>query len=490
MLTLLVSLAHAGPHCGTPDLLHLRGPLPARELPPPSAERTARDAFGDFETHTSEHFAVKVGPDDTHTDEQLEALLAGLEVAWDAGVEELGFEPPYGSEAWLVNVYVGNTGGGIPEIPFDGGYVTADVDGFPYIVLSPAAVDAYPDDGDEIDALVAHEFHHVLQFSTDAFLTGIGFWYFEASAHWFAGEMYPDSGYILWSEATYLLFPHEPLELHGWQHEGLVAGHQYAAGIWPRFLSEQLADEVLVVDSWRQSGPEDEPMEVFDALLEERGSSLSEAFEAFAVANVTLEHERWQVYGEIAAQYPEWFPEEDGRVVHRLDGAGDEAWQAPPAELRPHAFGYNVVELAAPRDGDLHVEVLVDPTGDAGTDSGAFAVLLVEEAGWTEHRVELDEVGSGSLVVPLEGAESAWLVVGTRPDTWVWEERFDHRFRLFVTEPVLADAVAPTEVAEPGGCSSTPSPPAWFLALGALALAARRPRPRRARPRLGRPHGE
>ena len=42
------------------------------------------------------------------------AAPAALEVAWEAEVVQMGHVPPYGSEVYYNNVYIGNTGGGTP----------------------------------------------------------------------------------------------------------------------------------------------------------------------------------------------------------------------------------------------------------------------------------------------------------------------------------------------------------------------------------------
>ncbi|MCZ7582141.1 MAG: hypothetical protein M5R36_01740 [Deltaproteobacteria bacterium] len=108
----------------------------------------AAAALGDFEesviapnVHKTEHFAVRWGNSFAFDGDTIGASRVGeiLEEVWDTEVDEMGYDAPYNSNLYYTDVYVGNSGGGVPTISFLGAYTTLywGDDTMSYIVVHP-----------------------------------------------------------------------------------------------------------------------------------------------------------------------------------------------------------------------------------------------------------------------------------------------------------------------------------------------------------------
>ena len=117
--------------CGTP--FHaLPAPVPLEQPVPPGPAKLERDAFGDFNMVVTENFAVKYGPN--FSQDRAERIAGWFEASWEAELNTLGHTHPVGSDTYLFNVYIGDTGGGIPSAAGNSGYFYVDNQNQPYIV--------------------------------------------------------------------------------------------------------------------------------------------------------------------------------------------------------------------------------------------------------------------------------------------------------------------------------------------------------------------
>jgi len=402
VLALLLATAVAAPFpCGLP-LLGAPPPLRAPSLAPPSATLEERDAFGSFPNEArSQHFVLKWGDTGGVTGDDASAVLDAFEDAWAVEIDEMGHPEPTGSDQWLFNVYVGDTSSGTPSGYGAAGYFYVDSEGYPYVVIARDTL--Y--DADYAAITAAHEFYHALQDTLGTYAyTGRAAWYWEATAEWAAGEVYPDNDY----SAVFLLglayLPYLPVYFFDYPDSGLLQEyHQYGAFIFPRYLSEEVADWSIVRDSWVLGG-DDDPLAVIDGLLAERGTSVAEVFPAFAAHNAVWDYQYGERYQASLDAYEAWYGSQDEHVAARLPAAGTGGWKNAPEATLPYRYGYNLLELDRPQAGTLVFGFNGDAQGSLGGDA-SWGVTLVTDGpdGVRYTAVPLDEdEGTASLILSGE----------------------------------------------------------------------------------------
>ncbi len=433
--------------CGTLQLMP-PGPAPVFEIPETSGrDKEIRDAFGDqMSVATSENFALKWGDDVALNGAISDLFLDQLEETWRVEIDELGMPGPAGTNTHLFNVYLGDTGSGTPET-FGVNYHSFDPDGWPMIVLHPGNLD-YPE---YAATTIAHEFFHAVQTASEAYIwwedDDPRAWYWEASASWAGGEVFPDS----YGQASllygYAFQPHQPLEFFNLAGAGgeLDTLHQYGAFIFLRYLTEQVADPTLVARSWTEAGTYDVPVEVLDELLAQgQGVDIDELFPRYAAANATWDYERGAMYEEmLESSLPYVQPGEDQRLAAVVDGA-TEGWVSAPTATWPAEYGYNVVLFEEPVAGDWVLGFAADDEGSEGSRSNLAAFVVVDQPEGPTYLPLQDE-----LELELTGAEDVYLVVSAL-DGEDPSERFgwEYRFEVAIEEP------------DPGGdgCACTTGP--------------------------------
>lgn len=397
ILTALAVLAAAPAHAGADVPLALRACGLKRHLGPDLADRLARaprltpaaagakgtrDAFGTFPNmRESANFVVKWGPNGSFTDEQLDLMLGGFEDGWAKLIGEMSHTPPTGTGTYLFNVYIGNTGGPSPDISGAAGYTYIDNDGYPYIVIAPEIVDYYntEDYAAYGDHTMVHEFFHAVQFSTGAYDLSSdydAYFWWESTAEWAAAVTYPSSPYNYAFVGAYAMLPHLPLHYVDYPDEGtLIELHHYGAGIFAQYITEIAADEWVIRDSWENAGPNDDPLQLVDGLLGAHGTSLRAIFADYTAHNVQWDYQQGAIFRSNTEYFVSAYPGEDDRIAAEIPGEGIEELQDVPYDLAPKRFGYSVVRLRNPAEGNLTLSLEVDPN-DAG-DVAAVAVRSV-----------------------------------------------------------------------------------------------------------------
>jgi hypothetical protein len=424
LAVVVASPAAAAPRCGT----NARLLEPGRRRPPEVAlagSKMIRDPFpAAHELRTSANFALRwqaAALDDA----QAQMVLGAAESAWSLYVGELGHRTPIGSDAFLLDIYV-STATDTPAIDYGGGYATLDGEGYPYFVVS-ADLLASPT---SLRHVVTHELYHCFQTSRDAFRVDGSFWYWEATAEWAAQERAPEEPDSYAFTGALGLSTHVPMFYMGDPSgaEDPVTGiHQYAASLFPRYLTDTRRDRSLVPATWETAGPNDDAL---DALLgrvaqdPERAADLFGEFSAHA-AVWDLPHAAAiapsvEVF---AASYPE-----RARPAATVGPGGTGGFVEVEADRRLHAYSFDVIELARPAAGDLHVELAVDAAGSAGTPVRPRATLV--RAGWRYTPVPVAD-GVGRVSAKLDHDESrAWLVVAAVASTRDVAETFPFQFRV------------------------------------------------------------
>lgn len=391
-----------------------------------------RDAWGDIpHMRTSERFALKWGSDVSIPDGMADALLESLETVRDIEVLQWDMPDPTGVDGTLFNVYVGSTGPEVPEIG-GGGYYTWDPADYPMIVVDQSAID----DPEYGSTLVAHEFYHAVQGATDAYwehdLSG---WYWEATAEWATGEVWPGlPGYAVFL-GGYALAPH--FGLHHYQNDGSYIApdlHQYGAFIFTRYISEYLDGLDIVNESWRSGQDDDDPITVLDALFGEE--SVGAIFADHAAHNTTWDYVDGGTYIQTVRNSIDYTPE--ANVLDFVEGEEEpDGWRVLDSEHYPQRYGYNIIRVPSTRidNGLLVVGFQGEEEGTYGTlPIWELRVVLQRETSIEYRTIEIDDGTVMEAMAIDDGVLAAWLVVANISDRYLsFPERFHYKYRF--TDP-------------------------------------------------------
>ena len=433
--------------CGTP--FHaLPAPVPLEQPVPPGPAKLERDAFGDFNMVVTENFAVKYGPN--FSQDRAERIAGWFEASWEAELNTLGHTHPVGSDTYLFNVYIGDTGGGIPSAAGNSGYFYVDSQNQPYIVYG-RNTDEQTEFG---EVVAAHEFHHAIQWAEDRYdYSGVGAWYWEASGNWAPYVVFPDNAYFSISFYAYAFLPHYPVNFFDYPDQGLLQeAYQYGSSLFLHHLSTVTADDALIVDSW-QTGSSDDPLKTLDDLLQARGTSLDEAFIDHIGRNATWDYPTGANITWMLDYYADYFDESQNMVLGPIDDFGE--W-SPPSALAPMRYGYNVVEVDL--DGAWQLEL-------EGLDDATYVAVLVQDGErltvWPGETARVEGPAFVSVGVWTEHGDTSW-------DVAVYP------YTLHITDPSLQvdDTGAPLDTGDPASPEVTPTVPGCGCTTGASPLGA------------------
>ncbi len=440
--------------CLTPQLIATK-PLPVRPVLPPGLKagtKEVRDAHpGIPNVVTSENFALKWGSEGEITPEEAGAILEVFEEAWRVEVEVMEHPAPWGTDAYLLNLYIGDTG---PEVPSAGaaeGYYYLDDEGWPMIVIAESLAH---DAGRLAGTVAAHELYHAIQDGTQRFaLTDPDvIWYREATAEWITGEVFEDSPYFGSLLFGYAFLPHLALDTYLPPANGdLEEYHAYGAFIWLRFLSEQVADWRLIRDTWLDRSAITDPLEVLVAQLAARDVDATESFLDFAVHNATWDYAHHDLFAANVEHWREVLPAQDLSGVAITEVWGSGSWLRPPNATLPESWGANTILLRPVASGRLTVEVLPDEEGSDGGAGEIRAALVRHHAGGASQAVELSDDGESlsTTTVVAEEDLAVYLVVTVTSSDRQAGEVFGYQYRTQV-ETLDGEPLPPP----PGGCAA------------------------------------
>jgi len=480
--------------CGTlPRLMQARAAYPAPILGqkadgPPQL----RDAFAVPGTPTtSAHFALRTGPMIPVDGTKSQLILDALEKAFQKEVVDMALPAPVGSAQYLVNAYIGNSGGNAPSIDFEGAYTTVDNQGFPIMVIHPSLLR----DSSALQTTTAHELFHTVQDATgplydydEGLKSG---WYWEATAEWASAEVYPT--YVEEFVGAYAMQPQVSVNYMDYPDmQTLIEYHHYGAAIFPRYLQEKVGDWTLVRDSWKKQPPPAprSAIAAIENLLKTRGTSVREHLADFALRNTIWDYTKGDAYARYADETVSSFGREnDLRFVDDLPVGGTTDEKRVADEKLPWGLAYNVIRVKRPTAGPWTVSFRADAAGSTG-DPSAFDVLVARVKG-ARTLVEAKKIaltdGAGSIDLPeVAATESLFLVVASIPDTFEKDETFGYSYTMKSTAATTPDLAGAPDMGTGGGGGSSggcavggraPSAsPLALLAFAALALAAARRR--------------
>ena len=460
------------PPCPFPAQLPELREAPAPAPVPATGAKSDRDASGPWpHQRASTNFIVKWGSSGGVEDADADAVLALFETAWSVEIDQMGHAPPAGAATWRFNVYLGDTGDGTPPTYGYAGYYTVDAEGWPMVVLNPAALA-----GGYASGTTAHEFYHAVQHATGAYLEDPdAAWWWEATAMWVEGEVWPDDP----DESTFTfgfgLAPQLPL----WWDERFEDGnlteyHPYGAFLFPRFLTDIVGDRALVTGTWTDAAGAATPQ----ARLAQR-LDFGATFGSFIAHNARWDYPDGALYGANVDAWRDTFGDDvdAGEVAARMIGPG------ATGGMLVHGGGYVQVDLVDP--GDQVWTATVSPADGAelvgavvrDTSTGLESLpLLADEAGgltttWTSSAAE----GATRVVIgALTPADVPWAVT----------------LVLGASDPVEEESVPPEDTGQGAvtacGCTASPPAPLGMGVLALVALTRRRVRPRAPSPRWSR----
>jgi hypothetical protein len=442
----------------------LVGDLPAADPPPspvilgPGGPKLERDPFGIPNSLASANFRVLWGNANPIDATQAMALLDALEHSWNVEILDMGHPQPAGTETFLYNAYVADTGDGTPESAGTAGFQTVDPEGYSMLVMARSVV---AEGGGVSDGTAAHEFYHAVQNATGRFpYEGVSAWFWEATAVWVEQQVFPEHpGYATFLFG-YAFLPQYPLSFFDYFDTGVLTEYrQYGAFIFPHYLTQEVADFTLIRDTWLDPTNEPDPLVVIAARLDDAGLDFNEVWLDHVAHNVLWDYEDHDNLLTYAELYADQWPESMNVVVAEVPAEGTDGFVLAPAETFPRRYGSNAIRMQTPTPGNLRVGVHGVAVGDDGNPAHWGGRIVREFSDHIEYeRIDfvLDEFYEGEALVEGVGDEQAiWLVVGAWTDPpapfgWVGE---DFGFEYSMTPELAPDPMGTTGGSSDGGSS-------------------------------------
>ena len=418
-----------------PEILSLTpSPLPP---PPPGVGKAERDVYALPNVATSPHFAVRWGDGGSVNAADVDRLLASFEESWSVEIDELGMPAPYGSDEWLFNVYIGDTGG--PSAGGVYGYYSVDSQSWPMVVISQEALAA----SSQGLGTVPHEFFHALQAAAGTYdYSGEAAWWWEATATWMESVVYPsDPNYAVFLFG-FAFLPHYSLSFFDYYDTGAFQEYyQYGAFIFPRYISEYVAGPEVIVDTWLDPRGYTEPLAPLAEALAEEGVELEEEIARFSAHNAVWDYTdsgTYTWYLDYYATLPE-FSSFDARITAEVPAGGTDGLTPPPAATLPERYGYNVLSMPEPGAEQLWLTFSGDAAG-SGSTPARWAVTVVRQDGGVAYETVTLADGEGVHSIEDIGPDEALsVVVVPLADERIEGETFSYRYALGAQVAEAAD---------------------------------------------------
>jgi len=432
---------------GTP----LQPPIDSK--PTKATDKSVRNAYvGDPESVETDNFVIWYGNLGGFSAQNIESLAVEMEHIWFVMIDEMGYPVPEESNQWKFNVYIGDTGEGLPSAEGNAGYFWYDTENYPMMVLSSDIVSWT----DSAKLTGGHEFFHAVQASIDTYrFNDSARWWHEATANWILEELYRNEGG--YSNTLYSVALRPEIALHHWGDyatEGVEADHHYGAFIFGTFLSEHRGGPDFIQRSFVEAPVNSNPLDVFETLLQENGESLIDAHLEYALRNTTWDYEFESDYEMSVSDYA------GGGDSHRSSGTISgisEDWYGP-GDWAPHTFGTNAWSLT-----DLPSEFRIEFEGEQGI---RWRVGIAQQDGTQHNRWVMPSNSDSWDILDFDAGDEAWLVVAAVDDYLDDGTTYNYEFRI-------------TDVVEEqkGGCttgSSTYPKGVWWFVFVLFGVSTRR----------------
>ncbi|MBM74359.1 MAG: hypothetical protein CMK59_03065 [Proteobacteria bacterium] len=395
----------------------------------PTEDLLERDVYNAPNVAYSEHFALRWGDGFVLSSTQQEILLEALELSWTSEIEEQGYPPPSGTEQYLFNVYLGDTGGSVPASMGASGYYTTDSEGWPMVVLGPYVYEY----GDQHLSTIPHEFFHAVQHSLGNYLDDDrARWYWEATATWMEGEVYPQeplAGIFLFG---FLFNPHFAINAAP-EFDGLASDYfSYGAFSFIDRLSE-LTEREAVRDSWVEAAQL--PLSWWKNRLSAESIDISDVIVDFSVDRAMLDLTDIDLYESDLEQYAQTFSQEDYRVTANLPSSGISTFREVSNAFFPQRGGYNHLVLEEPLWDSMILEIEAEGLGSLGSSAvwSARAVVL-RENDYDIHDISFKDGRAEQELSQLLGVKQISIIVSSWAEQDKVSEQFFYKYRMFKKE--------------------------------------------------------
>jgi hypothetical protein len=233
------------------------------------------------------------------------------ETVWAKVIEEMGFNPPDGSDEHYIDVYIANTGvkntavdSGLIELPGQVyGMAATYQNGMPYIVLNQdMGINA-------LKVTFAHEFFHNIQFSylpLDNLLQDKNLWLAESTAVWMEDAVYPTINDYKQYVDYWTSWPQQSLfSSDSFSHYGGVIFQKYLTENY--HLPDDLDGSEIIKAIWEHAAQTADPIEAINLFLAEQTihpiKDFDDAYVDFALKNLDIK----QNYADGSLYNPVYF---------------------------------------------------------------------------------------------------------------------------------------------------------------------------------------
>lgn len=422
-------------------------------------------------TNYSEHFSITWvtdqsdpdAPDLTDADadgvpDAVEAMIAAFEAARAFELDELGYREPPNEDRYPLYIAQGAVNGYTQPLPGGTGRSRPS-----FIAVPPRFVQASVTI-ERMKTFAAHEYMHAIQLGYDYGEDG---WIGEATSTWVEDRVVDDANSSHLQLAFFLPYPRMALE----QRNG---SHEYGAFLFLQFLTERygggsIAGSDLVRELWEKmavpeaipGAPDMSSLEAIEALLQDRGVSLTEAWAEFLLWNRQLARYEEGASYKTAVKRTPWpsvlRTSETKRETCRLtmeEGGG----------LVPLSGDY-VVLKPAPRGPD-QIEATLTLVGPPGTTAYySLRPLVGDDRSAT---LTFDAAGVATAALPFGTAETRRIVAGVGNGNRAGDEidvayslRLAGRSRVTVDAPTGASTTfygTATSLSGSVTCGAQPAP--------------------------------
>lgn len=375
-----------------------------------------------------DHFELQYDASDITTS-TANTFLEALEFSWETEVDELGWNAPDGTNAWLIPVYVDPTYS-------NGAYTTVQQCGngyYPYIVIGANSFSNM----DWAKTTAAHEFNHAIQFATSFAPEG---WWWEATATYIEESVYPNSNEWAPYITGYTYNPHLRMNADG-QTDYDEFNHMYGMAVWGFYLDEYQGGSDIVRQTWEAAEDDRGYYSTTMAdMLADIGVDFDAAYLDFVARNAVMDYREHRLFPSVdTVSSVKELPAED----------------SSSSKTEPEGYGQNFYKIpAGTGEGNLEVELTAE-------DGGAWAVVLAEVDDDSVLRSVSTSLpdGVGTLTLEDIGANDVYMIFSPTQDTkkgqaYTWAAR--------LVEDVPEDSGnvvkdSPEDAATACGCSAATS---------------------------------
>ncbi len=388
------------------------------QAPPPPAPLEEESCFGrqGSEYLLTEHFTVEWSG--SVTQDMAEDFAEWIEYSYEVEVEELGWTEPAGNDQYPILVYI------YPNDGYAGAYTSVEWCGgantyVPYMVIYSGCWASQS----WAKTVAAHEFNHVLQFSTSF---GPEVWYWEATAVWAEEQVYPDYDYWRYDMEYYTEYPYLGLNTFDRNGYGTRFYHMYGASIFNFALDNHFGGPDMVRQMWdyaKRYYYNYYGLWVVDN-VEGIDLEFDDVFVDFIASNTVMDYDEQNRYPDLAIQ----------DEIDSLPAEGSSS-----SRYEPESLGVNTI-LFDKDLGEEGEELHVVFDGEDGPDW--YAVLVAIDANSVAEvvRLDLDSGGEGSGSIAFQGQEVYLVVSPKDDDAWGyhydWNDSWEYSWSATLGAPV------------------------------------------------------